>query len=101
MSKTGEFNQTLKITIGVMDILIYHLSFVVSFLIRYRGTIPTFNYSAYQSVLPYIMIAFVIINIFSGIDNLYNKNFIDIFSITLISQIMIHLTIIAMPLFGR
>ena len=101
MSKTGGFNRTLKITIGVMDILIYHLSFVVSFLIRYKGTIPTFNYSAYQSVLPYIMIAFVIINIFSGIYILYNKNFIDMFSITLISQIMMALTIMAMTFFGR
>src|SRR5699024_1799909 len=101
MSKTGGFNRTLKITIGVMDILIYHLSFVVSFLIRYKGTIPTFNYSAYQSVLPYIMIAFVIINIFSGIYILYNKNFIDIFSITLISQIMMALTIMAMTFFVR
>src|SRR5699024_8422528 len=90
MSKTGGFNRTLKITIGVMDILIYHLSFVVSFLIRYRGTIPTFNYSAYQSVLPYIAIAFIIINIFSGIYILYNKNFIDMFSITLISQIIMY-----------
>jgi len=101
MSKTGGFNRTLKITIGVMDILIYHLSFVVSFLIRYRGTIPTFNYSAYQSVLPYIVIAFIIINIFSGIYILYNKNFIDMFSITLISQIMMSFFIMAMTFFGR
>ncbi|SHE87787.1 exopolysaccharide biosynthesis polyprenyl glycosylphosphotransferase [Atopostipes suicloacalis DSM 15692] len=101
MSKTGGFNRTLKVTVGVVDILIYHLSFVISFLIRYKGTIPTFNYSAYQSVLPYIMIAFLIINIFSGIYILYNKKFVDMFSISLISQVMMSFFIMAMTFFGR
>src|SRR5699024_10300110 len=101
MSKTGGFNRTLKFTVGVIDILIYHLSFVISFLIRYKGIIPTFNYSAYQSVLPYIMIAFLIINIFSGIYILYNKKFIDMFSISLISQVMMSFFIMAMTFFGR
>src|SRR5699024_11281538 len=86
MSKPGGFNRTLKIAIGIMDVIIYHFTFVLSFYIRYQGELPTFNYSAYQSVLPYIMIVFVLINIFSGIYILYNKNFIDMFSITVISQ---------------
>jgi len=101
MSKTGGFNRTLKITIGIADVILYHLAFVISFYIRYRGTIPTFNYSAYKSVLPYIMLAFVLINIFSGIYILYNKTFIDMFSITLITQIMMAFSIMAMTFFGR
>src|SRR5699024_3920405 len=101
MSKTGGFNRTLKIIIGIADVILYHLAFVISFYIRYRGTIPTFNYSAYKSVLSYIMLAFVLINIFSGIYILYNKTFIDMFSITLITQIMMAFSIMAMTFFGR
>lgn len=101
MSKTGGFNRTLKIAFGIADILIYHLTFVISFYIRYKGTLPIFNYSAYQNVLPYIMLTFIIINIFSGIYTLYNKHFIDMFSITLISQIMMSFAIMAMTFFGR
>lgn len=101
MSKPGGFNRTLKIAIGIMDVIIYHFTFVLSFYIRYQGELPTFNYSAYQSVLPYIMIVFVLINIFSGIYILYNKNFIDMFSITVISQIMMSFAIMAMTFFGR
>lgn len=101
MSKTGGFNRTLKIAIGIADILIYNLSFVIAFYIRYKGELPIFNYSAYQSALPYIMLTFVIINIFSGIYILYNKRFIDMFSITLISQIMMSFAIMAMTFFGR
>src|SRR5699024_3696434 len=48
-----------------------------------------------------IMIVFVLINIFSGIYILYNKNFIDMFSITVISQIMMSFAIMAMTFFGR
>src|SRR5699024_6870077 len=101
MSKTGGLNRTLKIAIGIADVIMYHLTFVISFYIRYKGTLPTFNYSAYQSVLPYIMIVFVLINIFSGVYILYNKRFIDMFSITLISQIMMSFAIMAMTFFGR
>lgn len=101
MSRTGGFNRTLKITIGIADIIIYHLTFIISFYIRYKGKLPIFNYSAYQSVLPYIMIVFVLINIFSGIYVLYNKRFIDMFSITIISQTMMSFAIMAMTYFGR
>jgi len=101
MSRTGGFNRTLKIAIGITDVVLYHLTFVISFYIRYKGTVPTFNYSAYKSVLPYIMIVFVLINIFSGIYILYNKTFIDMFSITIITQIMMSFSIMAMTFFGR
>lgn len=101
MSRSGGFNRTIKFGIGVSDIIIYHLSFILTFLIRYRGMRPVFNYSAYKSALPYIIIAFVFINIFSGVYTLYNKRFIDMFSITLISQIMMSVIIMAMTFFGR
>src|SRR5699024_8586107 len=101
MSKTGGLNRTLKIAIGIADVIMYHLTFVISFYIRYKGSLPIFNYSAYQSALPYVMIVFVLINIFSGIYVLYNKRFIDMFSITLISQIMMSFAIMAMTFFGR
>jgi len=101
MPKTGGFNRTIKISIGLADIILYHLSFVLTFYIRYSGTRPVFNYSAYQSALPYIMIAFALINIFSGIYVLYNKRFIDVFSTTVISQVMMSVLIMAMTFFGR
>lgn len=101
MSRTGGFNRTIKITIGISDIFLYHLSFILSFYIRYKGDIPLFNYSAYRSVLPYVMLIFVIINIFSGIYTLYNKKVVDMFSITIISQFMMSLSIMALTFFGR
>ena len=101
MSRTGGFNRTIKAAIGVVDIILYHLTFIISFYIRYKGTLPSFNYSAYKSALPYIIIAFILTNVFSGIYVLYNKRFLDMFSITIISQIMMSFAIMAMTFFGR
>ena len=101
MIKSEGFSRTLKIVIGIIDIVIFHFSFILSFYIRYGRERPTFNYSAYINALPYIIVSFLLINIFSGIYELYNKRFIDMFSITLISQIMMSVLIMAMTFFGR
>ena len=46
MPKSSGFDRTKKVMIGVVDIIIFHLSFVLSFLIRYNWEIPQFNYIA-------------------------------------------------------
>lgn len=96
----GGFNRTIKISISLVDMFVYHLAFLVSFYVRY-GERPIFNYSAYRSALIYILIAFTLINVFSGIYTLYNKKTIDMFSTTLISQLMMSVIIMAMTYFGR
>lgn len=101
MPKTGGFNRTLKIAVGMIDVVLYHLSFVLSFYLRYRGQRPQFNYSAYKSALPYIMVSFILINIFSGVYVLYNKRTIDMLTITLISQVLMTVLIMAFTFFGR
>lgn len=101
MPKTGGFNRTLKFGIAFFDVVLYHLSFLITFYVRYDGVLPIFNYSAYRSALPYILISFVLINLLSGTYVLYNKRFIDIFSTTVISQVMMSIMIMAMTFFGR
>lgn len=101
MPTSGGFNRTIKFGIAFTDVLLYHLSFVLTFLIRYKGEIPRFNYSAYQSGLPYIILAFILINTFSGIYTLYNKRLIDMFSTTFITQIMMSIIVTAMTFYGR
>src|SRR5699024_2601333 len=101
MPNSAGFNRTLKFTVGLIDILIFHLSFLMAFYTRYNGERPIFNYSAYQSAMPYIMFAFILINTFAVIYTLYNKRFIDVLSITFISQILMSILIMAMTFFGR
>lgn len=101
MPNSSGFNRTIKVGVGSVDVLLYHLSFILTFLIRYNGERPVFNYSAYLSALPYVLLVFVLINTFSGIYTLYNKRYIDIFSTTLISQIMMTVILTAMTFYGR
>lgn len=101
MNKTRGFDRTKKLIIGLIDIILYHFAFLISFLIRYEGNIPSFNYKAYQNASIYIMIAFVILNLLFGVYVLYNKEYTDFVYLTLIIQLLMTIVIMAMTFFGR
>lgn len=101
MNKSSGFDSTKKIIIGFIDILLYHFAFLISFLIRYEGDIPSFNYDAYQSARIYILLAFVLLNLLFGIYVLYNKEYTDFVYLTLIIQFLMAIVIMAMTFFGR
>jgi len=101
MAQSQGFDRSKKIIIGLVDIVLYHISFVLSFLIRYDFNIPEINYSAYSSARIYIFIAFVLLNILFGIYILYNKQKMDFIYLTVIAQFLMALIIMAMTFFGR
>lgn len=95
------FNATVKVFLGVIEIFIFHLSMYLSFFIRYKGTIPRFNFESYVSSSLYVTIFFISINILFGIYIYYNKSYVDLLSLTIIGQIMITITIMAVSFLGR
>lgn len=101
MKKGSGFGNTAKTILVVIECLVYHLAFVVSFLVRYQWRIPTFNYNEYQNSVIYIMIAFVGFNILLGIYEYYNKKLLDLLSLTIIIQFIMSIMIMAMTYIGR
>lgn len=101
MGQSQGFGRSKKIIIGIIDIVLYHISFVLSFLIRYDFNIPERNYFAYSSARIYIFIAFLFLNILFGIYILYNKQKMDFIYLTVIAQFLMALLIMAMTFFGR
>lgn len=101
MTDSSGFNRTLKVFVGAMDILFYHVSFLLSFYLRYQGNVSSFNFEPYLSAMPFIMVAFIIINILLGIYTLYNKKTIDVFSTTVIAQFLMLFIVMAMTFLGR
>lgn len=101
LNKLSKYEKTRKVVVFIVDILIYHLSFLLSFLIRYDFEIPTFNYRAYQGAFIYIMMGFGIINLLSGIYVFYNKRKIDILYSTVINQLLMIIMITVLTFFGR
>lgn len=95
------YKKSIKVLVGIADIVLIHISFILSFIIRYRGKLPSLNYSAYISALPYIIITFVVINLFAGIYILYNKQSVDVVSITVVNQVMLMVFNIVIVFFGR
>ena len=101
MAQSQGFDRSKKILTALVDIFLYHLSFFISFMIRYNFSIPSRNYSAYASARIYIFAAFLLLNILFGIYILYNKQKLDFIYLTLIIQSLMALVIMAMTFFGR
>lgn len=101
MSQSSGFDRTKKIIIGMVDVFVYHIAIVLSFLLRYNWEIPQFNYRAYQSAQIYIFLGFVLLNILFGIYVLYNKQKMDFLYLTIIVQLLMAIMIMAMTFFGR
>ncbi|WP_034301217.1 sugar transferase [Alkalibacterium sp. AK22] len=94
-------SQTKKLTIGLIDVLLYHFSIVLSFMIRYNMDIPRRNFLAYERARIYILIGFIILNILFGIYILYNKRIMDFIFLTIITQLSMGLVIMVMTFYGR
>lgn len=101
MKQSSGFNNTKKVIIILMDVLIFHISFVLSFLVRYDWNIPQYNYISYESARPFIFIVFIFLNIMFGNYVMYNKQKTDYVYLTVIVQFFMAISIMAMTFFGR
>lgn len=101
LKEKNEYKRTRKIVAFIVDIIIYHISFIVAFLIRYEFTLPSFNYRAYQSMFIFIMIIFSILNLLSGIYILYNKRKLDLIYSTVINQVLMMISVTALVFFSH
>lgn len=101
MAQGEKFTKTKKIVIVAVDILLYHLSILLSFYMRYQGNIPMYNYQAYEQAGAYIFVLFVLLNLLFGVYILYNKSITDFLYLTVIIQIITTISIMAVTFFGR
>ena len=101
MRDKNKYKRTRKVLVFFSDIIIYHISFIISFLLRYEFTLPTFNYRAYQNIFPYIMLAFAALNILAGMYVLYNKKKADLIYATAINQMLMMVVVTALIFFSH
>lgn len=101
MKEIKEYKQAQKVLIFFLDIFIYHMSFVLSFLLRYEFRLSVFNYRVYQNVFPYIMIIFGGLNILTGMYVLYNKRKVDLLYSTVINQILMMVVVTSLIFFSH
>lgn len=101
MNQGERFSKTRKFFIGIVDVMLFHFSILLSFYIQFGNSVPLRNYEAYRNAFIYIMIAFVFLNILFGVYILYNKSVADFLYITIIIQIIMTIAIMAVTFFGR
>lgn len=68
-----------KVIVGLIDLLILHSGYVLTFLIRYGGTIPEANFPAYLVVAPWLSAAFLILFYIYGLYDVVRKRWSEIF----------------------
>lgn len=101
MNQSEDFNKLRKVFIGLIDIALYHFSILFSFYIQFGRNFPIRNYDTYRNGFIYIMAAFLLFNILFGVYVLYNKSLVDFLYITVIIQLIMTVTIMAITFFGR
>lgn len=101
MKQNTGFERTKKILIGLADIFLFHISVILSFLLRYKGEIPHYNYMSYENAMVYIFGIFIFLNILFGVYILYNKSRIDFLYLTVIIQLLMTFIIMATTFLGR
>ncbi|WP_407370900.1 sugar transferase [Carnobacterium sp.] len=101
MNQGEKFSKTKKFLIGAVDIILFHISILLSFYVQFGQNIPIRNIITYTNALPYIMILFVILNILFGVYILYNKSITDFIYLTIIIQLLMMIAIMAVTFAGR
>ncbi|MER2173189.1 MAG: sugar transferase [Carnobacterium sp.] len=101
MNQEEKFSKTKKVVIGIVDIILLHLSMLLSFYLKFGNSVPERNYETYKNAFIFIVITFVILNILFGVYILYNKSLTDFLYITIIVQLILTLAIMAVTFAGR
>ena len=101
MNQGEKFSKTKKFLIGAVDIMLFHVSILLSFYVQFGQNIPVRNIITYTSAMPYIMILFTILNILFGVYILYNKSITDFIYLTIIIQLLMMIVIMAVTFAGR
>ena len=99
--KKDYFNRTQKLVTVIIDATVFVVGIFLSFWMRFGMVIPQRNLDDGKAALMASVIAFLIINVLSGVYVLYNKTLLDIGIITVVDQVMVTIVIMALTFFGR
>ncbi|OTN87986.1 hypothetical protein A5819_000436 [Enterococcus sp. 7E2_DIV0204] len=101
MSGKSEWNNFKRIVTILVDVLIFNVSILCGFLMKFGTKIPDYNFIAYERTAVYISLFFVAVNLLLGSYVFYNKNKGDIVFTTLIGQLLTTLAIMIITFAGR
>jgi len=90
-----------KLSVALIDLLLLHLGYVLTFLVRYQGTIPAANFPAYLSVAPWLSLAAVIWFQLYGLYDVPKKRWNEIFYSLFCVTLLIAVSVVFLSFIGR
>lgn len=101
MTSKSEWSNARRVIIILADVLLFNLSIILSFIVKFGKEIPEYNFVAYEKSAIYISIFFIFLNLLLGTYIFYNRKISDIIFVTVIGQILMILTIMIVTFAGR
>lgn len=101
MTSQNEWNNAKRLIIILADVLLFNLSIIVGFMIKFGKEIPKYNFVAYEKSAIYVSVFFIFLNLLLGTYIFYNRKINDIVFVTVIGQILMTLTIMIVTFLGR
>lgn len=101
MPSKSSWNNTKRILIILVDVVLFNFSILIGFWIKFGMNIPERNYVSYEESAIYLSVFFIILNLLLGTYIFYNRIVGDIIFVTTIGQILMSLTIMMVSFAGR
>lgn len=100
MNNRYEWNNLLRLLSVVIGALVSLASIYLSFYIKFAGDIPIRNFRAFEGSYLWIFIGFIVINILFETYIFYNKTLLDLFYLTMLSQLVLSIYMMALTYAG-
>ncbi|WP_367378209.1 sugar transferase [Enterococcus gilvus] len=101
MTTKSSWNNTKRILIILIDVILFNFSIWIGFWIKFGVNIPERNYVSYEESAIYLSVFFIILNLLLGAYIFYNRIVGDIIFVTIIGEILMMLTIMMVSFAGR
>lgn len=101
MNHRSEWNGALRVAVTLVASVVALICIYLSFYLKFAGSIPHRNLVAFTDSWPWIVVGFIIINILFGTYVFYNKTLMDLFYLSLLSQLALNVYIMALTFAGR
>ncbi|MDO4431762.1 MAG: sugar transferase [Aerococcaceae bacterium] len=100
MNNRYEWNSLMRLGVVAIGAVVSMLCIYLSFYMKFAGEIPLRNFSAFQSSYLWILLGFLVINILFGTYIFYNKTLLDLFYLSMLSQLVFTIYMMALTYAG-
>lgn len=90
----------MRLGVVAIGAVVSMLCIYLSFYMKFAGEIPLRNFSAFQSSYLWILLGFLVINILFGTYIFYNKTLLDLFYLSMLSQLVFTIYMMALTYAG-